>query len=192
MELTTWFDRGITYDQYVSSMQVNQEELLSLYKKISLSEEEKVHFGALHDREWKVIVLTADWCGDALLCVPVLKRIAEVANLDLRFLIRDENLELMDQYLTNGTSRAIPIFIFMDSQGNEIAVWGPRSPEVQARIQELRSTLPAKEDPTFEEKQKAMYAKFRQEILLMPSVWQSVKNSILKQLTKVAQEKKHA
>lgn len=192
MELTAWFDRGMTYDQYVSGMQVNRDELLSLYKKVSLSGEEKAHFGAFQDRQWKVLVLTADWCGDALLCVPVLKRIAEVANLDLRFFIRDENLELMDQYLTNGTSRAIPIFIFIDSEGNEIAVWGPRSPEVQARISELRSTLPVKEDPTFEEKQKAMYAKFRQEILLMPSVWQSVKNSILERLTTVGQEQKHA
>lgn len=38
-----------------------------------------------------------------------MKRISEVANIDMRLLIRDENLELMDQYLTNGTARAIPL-----------------------------------------------------------------------------------
>ena len=36
-----------------------------------------------------------------------MKRISEVANIDMSLLIRDENLELMDQYLTNGTARAI-------------------------------------------------------------------------------------
>ena len=52
-----------------------------------------------------------------------MKRISEVANIDMSLLIRDENLELMDQYLTNGTTRAIPIFIFIDKDGNEQAVW---------------------------------------------------------------------
>ena len=52
-----------------------------------------------------------------------MKRISEVANIDMSLLIRDENLELMDQYLTNGTARAIPIFIFIDKDGNEQAVW---------------------------------------------------------------------
>lgn len=51
-----------------------------------------------------------------------MKRISEVANIDMRLLIRDENLELMDRYLTNGTARAIPIFIFIDKDGNEQAV----------------------------------------------------------------------
>ena len=37
----------------------------------------------------------------------------------------------MDQYLTNGTARSIPIFIFIDEKGEEKAVWGPRAKEVQ-------------------------------------------------------------
>ena len=59
-----------------------------------------------------------------------MKRISEVANIDMRLLIRDENLELMDQYLTNGTT-CDSIFIFIDKDGNEQAVFGPRAPKVQ-------------------------------------------------------------
>ena len=95
--------------------------------------------------------MTADWCGDAMLCVPILMRVAEAAGMELRFLIRDENLELMDQYLTNGKSRSIPIFIFIDADGKERAVWGPRAPEVQRLIEEMRASLPPKDDPQFEE-----------------------------------------
>ena len=98
--------------------------------------------------------MTADWCGDAMLCVPILMRLAEAAGFELRFLIRDENLELMDQYLTNGKSRSIPIFIFIDADGEERAVWGPRAPEVQRLIEEMRASLPPKDDPQFEEKQR--------------------------------------
>ena len=73
-----------------------------------------------------------------------MKRISEVANIDMSLLIRDENLELMDQYLTNGTARAIPIFIFIDKDGNEQAVWGPRAPKVQELVTSMRATLPEK------------------------------------------------
>ncbi len=73
-----------------------------------------------------------------------MKRISEVANIEMSLLIRDENLELMDQYLTNGTARAIPIFIFIDKDGNEQAVWGPRAPKVQELVTSMRATLPEK------------------------------------------------
>ncbi|SFJ02100.1 thioredoxin family protein [Thermoflavimicrobium dichotomicum] len=182
MQLNDWFHKGMTYEQYVDSMSVNRERMLSIYKKVRLSDEEKTFFAKAQDQNWRVIVLTADWCGDAMLCVPILKRIAEVAHFDLRMLIRDENLELMDQYLTNGKSRSIPIFIFIDPQGEQKAVWGPRSPEVQQIIDEMRSRLPDKEDPQFEEKQLQMYREFQEKISSDPSIWQTVIDSIRERL----------
>ena len=80
-----------------------------------------------------------------------MKRISEVANIEMSLLIRDENLELMDQYLTNGTARAIPIFIFIDKDGNEQAVLHHALQKVQELVTSMRATLPEKEDPTFEE-----------------------------------------
>src|SRR5690625_6161251 len=53
-----------------------------------------------------------------MLNIPIFLKIAEIANMPVRFLNRDENLELMDEYLTNG-NRVIPIFIFIDEDGNE-------------------------------------------------------------------------
>lgn len=191
MELMEWYEKAMTYEEYVNHMQVNREELLSLYKKVNLKAEEVDFFRAFREKNWKMLVIAADWCTDALLCIPIMKRISEVANFSMRFLIRDENLELMDQYLTNG-SRSIPIFIFIDENGEEVAVWGPRSPEVQARIEELRATLPAKDDPDFEEKQKMIYQQFRQEVLIKASIWQSVKNSIRAHLGALKVEEKHA
>ncbi|MFC7441624.1 thioredoxin family protein [Laceyella putida] len=178
MTLEDWFAKGMTYEEYVDSMQVNRAELLSIYERVTLSEEEKLFFAQGQVEPWRVIVLTADWCGDALLCVPIVKRIAESAGMEMRFLIRDENLELMDQYLTNGTSRSIPIFIFIDEAGVERAVWGPRSPEVQALVDEMRRELPSKEDPAFEEKQRAMYKGFRARLTTDRELWQTVINSV--------------
>ncbi|MBL1639695.1 thioredoxin family protein, partial [Klebsiella pneumoniae] len=91
------------FDTYVNEMQVNQYELLHIYNNFLIPNELLPVLEERQNDGWRVIVLTADWCGDALLCVPVMKRISEVANIEMSLLIRDENLELMDQYLTNGT-----------------------------------------------------------------------------------------
>lgn len=80
---------------------------------------------------WHLLVLSEDWCGDAVNTVPVVARLAELApNLDLRILARDENLDLMDAHLT-GTSRSIPVVIALDDEFREHGWWGPRPAELQ-------------------------------------------------------------
>ncbi|HBZ83765.1 MULTISPECIES: thioredoxin family protein [Brevibacillus] len=175
---SSWFEKGMTFEQYRDSMNVNKQELSRVYEQLTFSEEDLAFWKELSARNWKGIVLTADWCGDAALCVPVIQRIAEESNIELRFLIRDENLELMDQYLTNGTARAIPIFVFLDQDGYEACVWGPRSPEVQEMITTARATLPATDAPDFEEKQKQLYRTFKETITTDPAVWRTVIESV--------------
>ena len=118
MDLLQWFDKGLTAEGYVSGMKVNREEMTKIYNQFTLNHEEKEHIQKIKGNGWKAIVLTEDWCGDAMLNIPILRNIAEEANIDVRYVLRDQNLELMDQYLTNGTARSIPIFIFIDEKNN--------------------------------------------------------------------------
>ncbi|MEO6721403.1 MAG: thioredoxin family protein [Ferruginibacter sp.] len=50
------------------------------------------------------IVLTEAWCGDSAQNLPVIAEIAKLNpdKIKLYILLRDENPELMDNYLTNG------------------------------------------------------------------------------------------
>jgi len=79
------------------------------------------------------MVLTEPWCGDSAFLLPV---IAEAAALNdqviLRILPRDENLDIMDQYLTGG-SRSIPKLVAFSETGDELFTWGPR-PESSAQL----------------------------------------------------------
>lgn len=84
---------------------------------------------------WRLLVLSEDWCGDAANTVPVLAAFAEAAaNVELRLLARDENAELMDDHLTNGASRSIPVVIALDGEGVERGWWGPRPAALQAWV----------------------------------------------------------
>ncbi|EIT86779.1 hypothetical protein A374_04374 [Fictibacillus macauensis ZFHKF-1] len=177
--LPYWFEKGMTKEAYIENMTTNQEELLSIEQNYTLSEAEVSELALLSTKKIKGVVLTADWCGDALLCVPVISKMAEAANIELSYLIRDENLELMDRYLTNGTARAIPKFIFFDEHGEEWAVWGPRSAAVQEHIMAERAKLPHSEDPDFASAQQVMYQNFRQRLSTDRELWQSVTDSVL-------------
>ena len=81
--------------------------------------------------QWHLLVMVEDWCGDAVNTVPHLARLAERApNLDLRVVGREDNPDLMDTHLTNG-SRSIPVAIVLDSAFAEHGWWGPRPSELQ-------------------------------------------------------------
>ncbi len=72
------------------------------------------------------LVLTEDWCGDSAQILPQIVRVAELNDqITLRILPRDENLDIMDVYLTNG-NRAIPKLIAYNETGEELFTWGPR------------------------------------------------------------------
>ena len=178
MTLNKWFEKGQTFEQYRTSMEVNQAEVTAVYEQVQLNDEDQRFLTDLRQRNWRGIVLTADWCGDAALNVPIIQRMAEGSDIELRFLIRDENLELMNQYLTNGTSRSIPIFIFIDKEGNEVRVWGPRADEIQQLVTSLRNNLPESNSPDFEEKQTNMYREFKQKITTDPNMWRTVIDSV--------------
>jgi hypothetical protein len=80
---------------------------------------------------WHLLVLSEDWCGDAVNTVPVVAKLAELApNVDLRVLARDENPDLMDSHLT-GISRSIPVVIALDDEFRERGWWGPRPAALQ-------------------------------------------------------------
>jgi len=76
-------------------------------------------------------VLTEPWCGDSAQNLPYIEAMAALnPNIDVRLMLRDENLDVMDDFLTDG-KRSIPQVVFFDQDGEEILRWGPRPAEAQ-------------------------------------------------------------
>lgn len=84
-------------------------------------------------------VLTEAWCGDAAHSIGFIQKMADLNdNITLDWKLRDENLDLMDQFLTNG-GRSIPKLIARDADGNELFDWGPRPSHIQKIYLDLRA-----------------------------------------------------
>lgn len=93
------------------------------------------------------MVITESWCGDSAQNLPVISKIARLnSNIALRIILRDSNLDIMDNYLTNGVSRSIPILVAFDMDGNEIFRWGPRPKPAMQLVKKFRERGIVKEE----------------------------------------------
>lgn len=177
MQLNDWFKKGLTAEQYINGMNVNKDELLSIKHSYVLKAANEFH--SLQNQKLRALVLTTDWCGDAMVNLPIFMAIAESATIDARYFIRDENLELMDQFLTNGTARSIPIIILINEDGNVYAKWGPRAAKVQEIVDQYKSDLPDKEDSEFEASFKAFIKKMSALYTTDSSTWEMIEEDML-------------
>jgi hypothetical protein len=64
-------------------------------------------------------------CGDCAQSLPVIAKVAQIALIELKIILKDDHPEIMDHYLSNG-SRSVPKLIAQTSEGNELFTWGPR------------------------------------------------------------------
>lgn len=112
---------------------LNERRMKRLDKtiKVDAGTEEKIK-GL--DKKVTWLVLTESWCGDAAQTIPVMNKLAALNdNISLKLLLRDENLELMQRFLSNG-AMAIPKLIAIDGDtAKVIGQWGSR-PSVAAKM----------------------------------------------------------
>lgn len=135
----------MTYDEFLAQAEVNLELWTTIRRRAQVPEEIVERLRSLPGPR-HLLVLTADWCGDAFNTVPFVAALADaVPQLDLRALNRDENLELMDRHLT-GTSRSIPVVIVLDEEYRELGWWGPRPAALQRWVKSDEAQQMAKDD----------------------------------------------
>ncbi len=111
------------------------------------------------DKRTTWLVLTESWCGDASPSLPVMNKLAELLpNLDLKIVLRDENPELMDLFLTNG-ARSIPKLIALESDTNKVlGEWGPRSTLATKMVENYKAQH-GKLSPEFKQELQVWYNK---------------------------------
>lgn len=130
MALRERFRAAATMEELLGSVEKNVELWTAMWRHARVDEEYVRRVSALPGH-WHLLVLSEDWCGDAVNTVPIVARLAErCPNLDLRVLARDENPDIMDAHLT-GTSRSIPVIIVLDDTFAERGWWGPRPTVLQ-------------------------------------------------------------
>lgn len=105
---------------------LNDKRMDRLDKTLGLTDEMKKKLKNLTQTS-TFLVLSEGWCSDAAQIIPVLHKIADFSDkIDLKIVLRDQNEELMNLFLTNG-GKAIPKIIMLNTKNEVIGSWGPRS-----------------------------------------------------------------
>lgn len=118
---------------------INNQRMKRLDKQTRLSEEAVSLTGKVN-KDFTWLVLTESWCGDAAQTLPVINKFSEVSDkIDLKVVLRDENDELMNQFLTDG-NKSIPKLIVIENESKKVvSSWGPRSEEATRMIQDYKA-----------------------------------------------------
>jgi thiol-disulfide isomerase/thioredoxin len=115
------FEQGMTLPQYIDHMSVNRERFVEALDETTIGPEDARVLARLGTVR-RVLVLSEDWCGTCLAHVPYVAKLVEGhASIEMRLFPRDQNPDVMDQYLKQGLYRSIPVFVFFDEHMNEVA-----------------------------------------------------------------------
>lgn len=179
LEYKAYFQKGINYYEYKEHMaddlaanydvkikeyiSLNQHRMHRVEKTYVVSDKLMKEVQLLKNKTYW-LVLTEHWCGDASQILPALHKIEAESEgkIEMKLVYRDQNLELMDQYLTNN-GRSIPKLIQLDSNYNVTGIWGPRPEFAQNLVKVLKSN-PTTAD-TYANQLHLWYAKDRQKSL---------------------------
>lgn len=128
-----FWDAGYTWERYLHDEVAENATLWhGIQRRTTVPDWARALGQGLGER-FRLLVISEDWCGDAVNTVPPMTRLAEALGMEMRVVKRDAVPDLMDAYLTNG-SRSIPVAIVLDADFRPVGWWGPRPSEVQEKV----------------------------------------------------------
>lgn len=156
------FNEGLTYRQYVDQMTQNKDRFVENEGKAQLKPDDVAAFKNLPGK-LNTLVIAEDWCGDVIAGLPVLGKLAEESGkLNIRVFLRDQNEDVMNQYLKDGKFKSIPVIVFFDQQMRELGHFIERPAAQTAEAAEARNAFFAAH-PEYNAPQKADFGELSPE-----------------------------
>ncbi|GMU20817.1 MAG: hypothetical protein AMXMBFR13_09130 [Phycisphaerae bacterium] len=116
----------------------------AVYEQLTLTDEQRALLLGF-TRRMNVLCLAGVWCGDCVNQCPILQRIAEATDrIELRFLDRDEHMDVQRELSINGGHR-VPMVVFLSEDYHECGRYGDRT---LSKYRQLTQTLQGAACPT--------------------------------------------
>jgi hypothetical protein len=129
--VTNLFQKGLVTGNEQSESLVHYTELnearMKRLDKLTIISEETTAFLQNLTKDYIWLVISEGWCGDAAQILPIVNKMALVSDkIHFKIVLRDDNEELMNLFLTNG-SKSIPKLIVIEKETMKvIGEFGPR------------------------------------------------------------------
>jgi thiol-disulfide isomerase/thioredoxin len=140
------FDQGVSYETYMGQIKVNKARFEDFYNNFSVTAEDTAALKELVGKAngpAKMLVLGEDWCGDVIRGLPVLARIAEASGMQMTVFPRDENHDIMNEFLKNGQWMSIPVAVFYTKDHEYITHWIERPEIAEQEMEQIEKDIRA-------------------------------------------------
>jgi thiol-disulfide isomerase/thioredoxin len=133
--------KDVAHSHHHDVLKLNLQRMKRNEKQVNVEDDFKPFLS--HNPEWLWVVIAEPWCGDGAQTIPIINKIAELyKGIEFKMILRDENPEIMDKYVTNGI-RSMPKLICFDKEsGKELGLWGPRPKTLNDHINKIKSENP--------------------------------------------------
>ena len=139
-ESTTGIEKTENLIEYTK---LNDRRMKRWDKTLKISEDFKSKIAEFKEKvTW--LVITESWCGDAAHIMPAINKVAELNdNISFKTVLRDENEDLMNLFLTNG-SKSIPKLVMIDdASGEVVSTFGPRPNVAKQLVKDYKAEFGA-------------------------------------------------
>ena len=130
------WESALTPDDYLATMQQYRDQFEVNISRTRIMPGDWAAFG---QEPLFILVITEDWCPDSVQFVPMVIALARrIPTVEVRILRRSEHQDLADRYRRPDGSQAIPTFVLLDAEMQELGYLVERP---ERATQELREAL---------------------------------------------------
>lgn len=120
----SYYNNGMSWKEFLEAARENADRMQGFYDDFDFDEDTLAFFNGRTPLQ--VLAIAEEWCPDVVQCLAMIARIAdEVPGMELSIARRDENPDLMKEYITEGKHR-IPVIAFFDMTFRELGRWAGR------------------------------------------------------------------
>lgn len=144
------YAEGITgYAAWMAKMEKNQDNFERHYKEWVPEMSEIARLKELVEQYGvKALLLGEDFCPDVWRGVPVIARMSEMTGMEVRYFLRDQNKDIMAEFLKDGEFESVPAVVFYDRDHHYLGHWIERADLANDQMPLLRKVMEGVERDT--------------------------------------------
>lgn len=185
------FAQGITYAQWMEQIDRNQQRFVDNYEGTRVSDEDAQAFRALvasPDGPAKCLALGEAWCPDVFRGLPVIARIAESCDMELRCFFRDQNKDIMEEFLNGGEFESIPTVVFYTRDHRYIGHWVERPALARDQMSQLSEISAPLRNPDLSPEERPKYVQAYVEFQNGP-VWAGWRDATVREIRELLEQR---
>ena len=184
------FAQGMTYAQWMDTIDQNQKRFVENYQGTTVSDDDTRAIKELMARPGgphHCLALGEAWCPDVFRGMPVMARIAEATGLELRTFLRDQNKDIMAEFLHHGEHESIPTLVFYTKDHRYIAHWIERPKLANEQMGQLRDISAPLRNPDLPQEERQQHIQAYIDFQNGP-VWAGWRDATIKEIRELLEQ----